>query len=937
VLTPTADIGDWYARKLKLVNMTNRNVRRRLAPYAIGAAAASLILSSAGYAQTGSDVVTLDEYFVTGSLIPIAADTPAVPIIVISSQDIDDLGIRTSVLDLLKRSVPQFTGNANLGSDNGNIASGATNGGSQIALRGRSTLVLVNGRRMAVSPVVASNGFQFVDVNMIPVSAVERIEILSDGASATYGSDAVSGVVNVILKTNFRGTEVGGYYGFDDANEYQERGYSAVVGGGTDKSNVTASIEWFKSDPLIQAQRPFARGIFRTVSYAGMTNLPTFDEVLGDFPFYYLNPNLNAPPQNLDLTPAQLVAQGIYSGPYNQDQATQFFDLANYPTMIIGNERRSITIAADHRLSDSATLFADLIYSNTETFSQLNAQPVSGAVAASNPNNPFDRTVTARNRFAAFPRKYFADTTSIRGVVGSRGRLSDRITYELAGSWNRVEQDFQNHNLIDTNAYNAAVTAGTYNPFAFTQAPGVIEGFVGVGYGDYYSGLYSWDGRLVADTFNLPGGVMKVAVGAESRREKLDFMNDRNSRLGLWLQATPRQPFKANRKTDGLFAEVRAPLFSPENEIKLAHTLEVSAAIRNERYSDTANPTVPKVSFRWLPVNDQFAFRGTYSEAFSAPTLYDLRGPTSVGFTPGTRLDRYDTSGNSLNVQTGSRQYRSRGGSNANLIPSESENITFGVVLTPKALKGVSLSVDYFKIKEVDLVSSIGSSRILQSVERLGAASPYHGLVRFGEATAGEVRFDSGSLATTPGQVTASASDNVWVSNSLINIAGLTQEGYDVRFNYVRETENLGTFDFVTNVAIIDKFIFQSLRDTAPFDYAGTFTEGFGVVPDYSLSSSLTWRYSDWRWFVGSRFIPGVDDVSADYKVESWWTWDLSASYSFTNSKMSMLKGLTLQVGVNNIANEMTNYVPSEGDQSADQNAYPPIGRFFYVNATYRF
>ncbi|MBM3843303.1 MAG: hypothetical protein FJ397_08605 [Verrucomicrobia bacterium] len=177
-----------------------------------------------------NDVQKMEKFVVTGSLIPIAAGSPAIPVTVLSALEIEKTGVSTDLLNVLKKAQPAFFGSNNIGSENGNISSGSTNGGSQVSLRNRATLVLINGRRANISPVLASGGASFVDVSVIPISAVERIEVLSDGASATYGSDAVSGVVNVILKTNYAGTEIGGTYGWSpNDGKWATRSYYGVA------------------------------------------------------------------------------------------------------------------------------------------------------------------------------------------------------------------------------------------------------------------------------------------------------------------------------------------------------------------------------------------------------------------------------------------------------------------------------------------------------------------------------------------------------------------------------------------------------------------------------------------------------------------------------------------------------------------------------------
>ncbi len=906
--------------------------------------ALALLLSASlipvAVAQTGSasdkdkqdEPLKLDKFVVTGSLIPVAADTPAIPITVMTAADIEKSGVNTDLLQVLKKTQPYFYGANNLGSDNGNISSGSTNGGSAVALRNRATLVLINGRRAAVSPVLASGGGNFVDVSLIPVAAVERIEILSDGASATYGSDAVSGVVNVILKTNYNGVEVGGTYGWapGDTN-WATRSYYAVAGASSGKTNVTISTEWKLSDPLIQKDREWAQRQFRTPSFAGSINIGN--------DFYYLKPGLNAPPQNLDLSLADIVAQGIYSGPLTQDQVAQNFDLAEKPTMLLKAARRSFTAAVDHQLNDSTRIFGDFIYTITETESVLNAQPVSGNVVATNPNNPFAVTVTARNRFVNFPRIYKAESTSTRGVVGVKGSIEGTSwNYEAAGTFNRTIQHFRNKNLIDAVKYTELTNSGAYNPFARVQAPGVIESMLGTSFRDYVSELNGFDVRISGELMNLPAGPLSVGIGAETRWEHLRFDNDRYDQTGQWLQATPRQPFSARSNTDGFFAEARAPIFDKNNAIPGFHMLEVSVAARKDIYSKTADPTVPKYTIRWLPFNDELAIRATYSESFSAPTLYDLLGPVSVGFTASINIARYDTAGNPLNVNTGSRQYRSQSGSNSKLNPSESRNWTAGVVWSPKKFKGLELSADWFNIDERDLISTISSSLIVSSVERFGTASPYASLVRLGPSLNGETHFADGAAIATPGQMSNRPSDEVWITNQLVNVAGVWQDGMDVSASYTWDSKTMGVFRGQVNGTYIRSYIIQSLPTSAPFNYADSFS-GTSVYPRYRTFARLSWDYKDIDVGISHTWIPEVDDVAAavEAPVDAYHTFDVQVGYDFKGWGNKWAQGLRVTVGVNNVFNVEPPYAASEGNQSHDINTYDPIGRFVYFAAKYKF
>src|SRR5688572_18580226 len=196
---------------------------------------------------------------VTGSFIPVAADSIATPVAIVGLPEIERTGVTTNVLDVLKKAVPQFTGNANIGSNNANISSGSTGGGSQASLRNMATLTLINGRRAAVSPITGTGGNQFVDLNIIPLAAVDSIEVLMDGASATYGSDATSGVINIKTRSNYNGVSLGGFYEWtDQTGNWANRGGNFVVGAGNGKTNITVAGGWSKSDPLWQFEREYS-------------------------------------------------------------------------------------------------------------------------------------------------------------------------------------------------------------------------------------------------------------------------------------------------------------------------------------------------------------------------------------------------------------------------------------------------------------------------------------------------------------------------------------------------------------------------------------------------------------------------------------------------------------------------------------------------------
>jgi iron complex outermembrane receptor protein len=825
---------------------------------------ATMSLSAAsGFGQAAAKVDTqvLEKYVVTGSYLTQAANSIAIPVITIDTKSIENSGSVTNVLEILRKTTPQFSGNGNLGSSNANVGSGSTNGGSQILLRNAATLVLLNGRRSAVNPVSSTGGYSFVDVNMIPVAAIQRIEVLADGASAIYGTDAVSGVVNIILKTNYEGFEMGGRYGWSTNKGHTAERSAYVVGGVSNgKTSMTLSAEFVKQDPIFNYERSYSDPTYGTPTFAGSVNIGGS--------FYYLDPTKNAPATTAGgLAPAALVANGTYKGPLTQGDMFQYFNLAQYVTQSVQNERKSFSLAFDHKWNDSVSAFGDVLVVQTNTFSQINGQPInSSALAALTPGtfpgaggttipaglygNPFNVPVTARNRLTAAPRQYLNDTTGIRGVAGFKGKIDNNWSWEVAGTYNRITQDYQNPGVINNKNLANAIVTNQFNFFARQQAAGVIQngGFVGIATGGFISTLRNVDVKVSGSLLELPAGPLDVAVGAEQRKEGLSAVADPLSQLDPvtgtlgWNGATTLYPFDANRSVGSLFAEARVPI---AKNLPGAHLLEATAAVRHEFYSDTTNPTVPKISLRYLPLNDEFALRGTYSKSFSAPSLFNLFGPVSVGFTSPFTLRRVN--GTSVaNLQTNSQS-----GSNSTLKPSKAKNATVGFVYSPKAVKGFSVSVDYWNIKQTELISSIPTNVILQDVETKGPASQYSSVVRFKSFT--------GAQVTAPGQIGTAVPDDVYVTAKNVNIADQSLDGFDVNLKYTFKTE-AGRFDFGSNIGIYNHYTHVDVPGDPRQETVGKSTVFNGTIPRWQSYTTAEFTRGNYAGFLGWRSIPAVTD-----------------------------------------------------------------------------
>lgn len=901
---------------------------------------ACAVFASTTFAQSepAGEAVELEELVVTGSHIPaIDSEAFASPVTRISSEDIVETGEGSNLLEVLRKSVPQFSGSLNVGNSNAHTFAADTGGGAQVALRNASTLVLIDGRRMAFSPIAATGGYQFVDLNLIPVSAVDRVEIFKDGASAIYGSDATAGVVNIILKDDFEGLEVNGRYAVSpNDGHYTEERVGFAAGASDGNLRIFAAGEWNRTDPLRLSQRDFSNPVYASFVFPGVAMRENGQT-------YVLNPELGAPPVGADLTPADAVDQGLYAGPFSfadlargiGDAAPYAFNLAKHETLLLSSKRESLLADMEFDFSPVLTAFANFLYSRNDTVSQLNAQPINQYIPADHPHNPFDENVFVFNRFTEHPRSYMYDTTNWRGVGGLRGELTPDIHFEVGALLNKVNQDYANPGVIDGDIFNTLISPGpggeppAVNLFAREQTPGVLDAAFGVATSSYESVLSLVDARIHGRAMTLATGDVHFAVGVEYRREELSGTADPKSRPDEfgnpgWTGATVLQPFKSSRNVSAAFAEVRLPIVGETQAIPGVRSLMLELATRHENYNDTDNPTVPRASLIWQPLSEDLVFRATYSESFNAPSLYALSAPVDVGYSD---LLVFTPLGEDQPATWG--QVQVRGISNPDLDPSESNSFTAGFVWSPSAVRGLAVEVDYFEIRESDMIGSIPLNTIIQDVETLGAASIYADQVGIGS-------FD-GPTVTAPGELSSTNPADVFITSGMVNIASQELRGVDVEVSYARELNARTFLNIESRWTWNDKHAVRIVSGEPPVETAGRATSLQGTIPEWRVYNTASLRFDDLTFFVGHGYIPSMPYQGAPdgAQLESFQTFDLAAGYQFGEG---FADGLGLRLGVNNVGNEMPPLAPELYSQTnADIATYGAIGRLFFAEATYRF
>lgn len=915
--------------------MNNSSVSNLRKPLALLCAGLSLFAAKAAFAQSTAtekteETVKLEKFTVTGSSIPATLDEQkAMPIQIIDAAAIEVSGVNTNVLDVLRKTVPQIQGANNIGVENANIAGGSNGGASNVALRNVDTLVLFNGKRMAAQPGAAGGGVTGVDLNLIPLSAVDRIEVLTDGASAIYGSDAVSGVVNIILKKDYRGAELSSHYSWakkDNGGQFTQKSIGLVVGGGNDKTNLLFTAEWSNQDPLWARDMTYANNPINTASLPGMIG-----PVSGQY--YRLNTSLNTiPAANRGQTLAEMVAAGVYvavPAPYQQ---------ADRSTILNKVDKRIASVSANHAINENLTFTTDFIYAQTHTQYQLNPQPVTistTTLLARGVTTLNTSGITVRNRYIGGSNRIYDNTSdSYRWTAGFEGKVSDYFNWNVSANYSLSKQIAIGYNQVLDSALQTAITNGLFDIFAYKQdAANVAKaGIFGNSMANYKSGFYSYNASASGKIFELPAGAVQYAAGLEYRKETLFATADLNSLIppggttSLWNSGTSLAPFDGSRSAKSEFAEIKVPVVK---DVPGLHLLTLDGAVRHESYSDGNKTTVPKISLAWLPFDDQLRIRGTYGKSFSEPSLYNLFGPQSTGFTSSLSAVRaYNTNGTPTGGFIGLQGHQS-GGSNPNLTPSHAKSYTVGFVYSPKWAKGLDITVDYFNIDQTDLVGTLASGlTIIQSVEQFGPASPYVQYVAL-NAFPGQ----AGAVAiTTPGQLHVDP-DKIYVLTGLANIGSQSQHGFDVNIAYVLPWKQYGRFRLNSNWTILQSF----LNDGS--EYAGN--DLYGTLPKFRAYTTVDWSYQGWGATLGYTRINTVDADPASFggsglDIGPYNTFDLQVRYDL--SKVTpMLKNVTFDIGCNNITNKTPPLSPNYSSPPFDNGTFSYFGRMFYADLKIKF
>lgn len=747
---------------------------------------------------------TVEELEVTGT--HIRGGHNASPMVVVTRDDLDRSG-RTTVVAAL-RTLPQvFAGGAAEGAALNGADNVARNGTASTAinLRGlgvNATLVLVNGRRMASSGTFGD----FADVSAIPTAAVERVEVLLDGASAIYGSDAVGGVVNIILRRDYQGAETRLLAGTGTAGEPLEGQVSQTFGRRWDGGGMLLSYELQRRDALPSAARRFTetsdlRALggtdLRQVNAAPGNILRTDPATGASVPGWAIPSGQTG----IGLRPTDLIAGTV-------NLQNQRLGLDTLPRQTL----QAVYLAADQAVGERLHLSGDARYSFRRFKSHLAAPTSNLTVTRANPF--FVSPVGATSHIIAYS---FANDLPSQQQTGSSENLGATFggDLDLARDW-RAEGyvtfaqeigEMRNSGALNSLALNEALgritdrpdtsfsTArdGFFNPFvgiAGANSPAVLA-FIGSGFLMSRTKDQVSSASLQADgTFwTLPAGPVKLAFGVQARRETL-------ARSGSNFVATVApvavRSFDAARDVTAGFVELQAPLFGPTNRRPGLERLEVSVAGRVEHYEAIGSTANPKLGLLWSPA-DGVLLRATYGRSFRAPALREVSDPAAY---------------NPSLFPLGTTRVRTLllNGGNPDLKPETARSWTLGVDVTPARWPGLTLAATGFDIRFHDridqpvvqnLTGALTDPNLSAFVTRLSPTNPAD-LARI------TALLSSPALSTLNGvfrpEDFGAIVDNRYVNTTTLHVRGLDVSGA-YRFDLGDDQIALGanatyTFDF---------------------------------------------------------------------------------------------------------------------------------------------
>ncbi len=823
----------------------------------------------------------------------------------LTSLSADDIA-KTGVTDLIGLFTKLPISGQGTFSTQGNSSDDTANGGASVSLRGLgadSTLILVNGRRISVSPFAKNIDTAFVDINNIPLAAIKRVDILKDGASATYGSDAIAGVINVILKDDYDGAEISVKVGDTADGGGEEQNISMVWGSSGDKSSHTFVLDYFDREETLYGDRSYTR----SANQAAITGHHYATDFRSSAGF----------PGTIALASDSTIRLADTFG--NDQCAAEDIDAANnlcrydyapVMSMVPSTERLSFIYMGKYDVNDTFRIKTELNGQNAKTKIQGAGSPSFNELfmSAENPNHPFandpnhgfhDQDLTMRRRLVDIGNRVKESTANYyRAVVGAEGEFGEwqwdaGYSYIKSEATERGIDGFPNSVRVQE-----AIDSGLWNPFEPSlntqEALDFIETQTSrVG----KSTNKSFDATVSGPLMDMAAGELMLAVGAEYREETIEDNPDDQFLRGE-VFGTEATQASGERDNTSIYAELGIPV---------ADGLDVQLAIRHEDYSDFGTTTDPKVAFLWS-ATESIQFRGSYGTAFRAPSLHQI-GLGNTDESPNlVDTVRCAAIGN-VNKACEPQEYTAVLSGNRELQPEESKSYNLGMIF--EVTDNLNFALDYYSYDIENIITKD---------------------TQFKFSTQGN---DSSVVVRLPSTIPNDPGEVVRIFDQYENIGELETTGIDFDVNYKYET-GMGEFNFSYVLNYVLKY--EDTRPNADGSRRIDTQEGDFEQPEFRWTAAASWFKDDWSANVAVNFIDEFrqDDsvrIQGDGTVlpdiDSMTTVDTTVNYIG-------FKDVTLTLGITNLFDEEPPF--SYHDFMGFVNTvHSGQGRFAYVQATYKF
>jgi iron complex outermembrane receptor protein len=755
-----------------------------------------------------------------------------------------------------------------------------------------------------------------VDLNSIPPAAVERIEILKDGASAIYGSDAIAGVVNVIMKRDFHGVLTEAFYGETQEGDLDTRNLILQYGTGLPDGSFFITATHYEQGAIFARDRQVSRSA--DTRFLGGTDQRS-----------------SATPDARIVLPddATVIADGAGYRPVTEDD---LFDYQAFTTAVVPMTRSSLYTNASYDFSEQITGYLDFSYLVTDSEAILAPTPVFTAfeavplpVAADQAYNAFGVTLEdVRRRLLELPPRTQRNESEVtRFSAITEGLFSD-WHWDIGFTWSRSEAEETTANIVNADRLRRALgpAAGCRGPAIDGCTPVNLtgpQGSITAEQADYirtlgrvsgYSKLASGSVNLTRGIDILPAGRLDLALGLEVRHESTSKRPSRLLAEAGTIGATNFEATRGDRNATEVYVEGLIPVWKSASG--LSH-FDVEAAVRFSNYNDFNDSTNPKLALRWQ-VGPDLLLRASFAEGFRAPSLNELYAgvtesqdfledpctrPENVGVLPGcTQL-----------ADPTRNQFLTLKGGNAGLRAETSDSYSAGLVWTPGTVAGLALSVDYFLIEQRDVVSSSAQFVLSQNA-------------RDGSFANRVQRDEAGNLTL--------------VEATNINVGERRVSGVDLALTYHYPDRRWGQFSLVGSATYIDEYETRVDPDAPLLDLAGTFrdeaSEGLGGIPEWKAQLGLRWNRERWRGNYQIHYIGTMDervpDGSRTRTIDAWMVHDLQLSY-----KLDVLEGLRLTLGLDNVFDRDAPLAASAFNDNIDGRTHELRGRYWYTKVSQRF